>query len=144
MNDKLKSLGFQKVKSGKASNYITVDDLGLISFSGRLRRELNIKRTENCCIYFNPDEGVLAIHIGTFDRKKHQDLSITKIEPDNTIRARDELTAIHDDYRGFTFIPEEGLKNTFDQIEVEDFKEQPDPYSRMLLVTIKKEKTSFR
>jgi hypothetical protein len=42
-------------------------------------------------------------------------------------------------------MPEEGkAKINYEDIEVEKFTEPPDPYSRMVLVTIKKEKTSFR
>ena len=113
MNKKLKDLGFQTVKpeSGKSNTYINVSDLGVISLSGKLRRELSIKRSENCCIYFNPDDGILAIHIGTFNKKKNKELDITNISQDYTISAREELTHIEDEYPGYTFIPQENLKN---------------------------------
>lgn len=146
MNKKLKDLGFQTVKpeSGRSNVYINVSDLGVISLSGKLRRELSIKRTENCCIYFNPDEGILGLHIGTFNSKKHPQLDITNIAQDYTISARDELTHIQDEYPGYTFIPQENLNNSFDDIEIEYIKDPPDPYSRMILIHIQKEKTAFR
>lgn len=145
MNQRLKNLGFQSVKSPKSKAYITIDDVGFISFSGSLRRELSIKRTESCSIYFNPDEGLLAIHIGTFDVKKNQEMNILQVTSEQTIRAREELMAIQDQHPGYNLMPKEGHpKINYDDIEVEKFTEPPDPYSRMVLVAIKKEKTSFR
>ena len=145
MNQRLKNLGFQSVKSSKSKAYITIDDVGFISFSGSLRRELSIKRTESCSIYFNPDEGLLAIHIGTFDVKKNREMTILQITSEQTIRAREELMSIQDQHPGYNLMPKEGHpKISYEDIEVEKFTEPPDPYSRMVLVTIKKEKTSFR
>ena len=145
MNQRLKNLGFQSVKATKSKAYITIDDVGYIALSGSLRRELSIKRTESCSIYFNPDEGLLAIHIGTFDVKKNQEMTILQITSDYTIRAREELLAIQDQHPGYNLMPEEGkAKINYEDIEVEKFTDPPDPYSRMVLVTIKKEKTSFR
>ena len=89
MNQRLKNLGFQSVKATKSKAYITIDDVGYIAFSGNLRRELSIKRTESCSIYFNPDEGLLAIHIGTFDVKKNREMTILQITSEQTIRARE-------------------------------------------------------
>jgi hypothetical protein len=145
MNQKLKNLGFQSVKTVKSKAYISIDEVGYISFSSSLRRELSIKRTENCSIYFNPDEGILAIHIGTFDIKKNREMTILQISSEYTIRARNELLAIQEQHPGYNLIPEEGKpKINYEDIEVEKFTEPPDPYSRMVLVAIKKEKTSFR
>lgn len=51
----------------------------------------------------------------------------------------------NDQHPGYNLMPEEGkAKINYEDIEVEKFTEPPDPYSRMVLVTIKKEKTSFR
>ena len=142
--DKLKGMGFQAVKAGKSSKYISIDDLGVISFSGGLRRELANKQKENAVIYFNPDEGLLAIHIGTFDRKKNPDMSIISMGRDGEIRARDELLFIEDEHRGYELVPSEGKKNNFDNVEIEKVTEKPDPYSRMVLVTVKRGKVPFR
>lgn len=144
MNRKLKDLGFEAVKTGSQSKYIVVDDLGVITFSGSLRRELGIKRTESAVIYFNGSEGVLGIHVGTFDRKKNREMAIINISSEWTISAREELMAIEDEHRGYVLIAEEGRRNNFEDVEVEKFTEPPDPYSRMVLVTIKKERVSFR
>ena len=46
MNKRLAGLGFEAVKTGMGSRYIVVDDLGVITFSGSLRREVGIKRVE--------------------------------------------------------------------------------------------------
>ena len=72
-------------------------------------------------------------------------MTILQINPEQTIRAREELLAIQDQHPGYNLMPEEGkAKINYEDIEVEKFTEPPDPYSRMVLVTIKKEKTSFR
>ena len=147
MNERMKGLGFQSTKSSKGSDYITIDDLGVISFSGRLRRELGIKRTEMWCIYFNPDEGILAMHIGTFDIKKHKELAGIALHinrAETTVSAREQLLNIEDEHRGYSLVPLEGNKKTFNEVEVEQVTEQPDPYSRMVLVTIKRDKVPFR
>tara|TARA_B100000029_G_C17365279_1_gene884036 strand:+ start:129 stop:581 length:453 start_codon:yes stop_codon:yes gene_type:complete len=147
MNQKMKGLGFEAVRSGKGSNYITINDLGVISFSGRLRRELNIKRTESCCIYFNEEEGVLGLHIGTFNRKKNKEyegIALQINRADTTVRAREQLANIEDEYRGYRLIPSEGVSKKLEDVEVENVAEPPDPHSRMVLVTIKRDKVPFR
>ena len=118
MNRKLKDLGFEAVRVGSQSKYIVVDDLGVITFSGSLRRELGIKRRESAVIYFNGGEGVLGIHVGTFDRKKNRDMGIINISSEWTISAREELIAIEDEHRGYSLIAEEGRRNNFEDVEV--------------------------
>ena len=72
-------------------------------------------------------------------------MTILQISSEYTIRARNELLAIQEQHPGYNLIPEEGKpKINYEDIEVEKFTEPPDPYSRMVLVSIKKEKTSFR
>ncbi len=144
MNQKLKDLGFQEVKVGSSKDYISIDQYGSISFSGRLRRELSIKKTESASIYFNPDGGQLAIHIGRFDRKKNSDMLILNIEPDLTIRAKEELIAIEDEYAGYHLLPQGASTHSLEDVEIENVSLPPDPHSRMVLVGFKKDKIPFR
>ena len=144
MNQKLKDLGFQSVKVESSKDYISIDQYGVISFSGKLRRELSIKKTESASIYFNPDGGTLAIHIGRFDRKKNSDMLILTIDADKTIRAKEELAAIEDEYVGYHLLPQGASTHSLEDVEIENVSLPPDPHSRTVLVSLKKDRMPFR
>ena len=144
MSQKFKKLGFQSIKTTRTKSFVNIDEYGVISFSGQLRRDLSIKSKESAVLYFNPDEGLLAIHIGTFDRKKNKDMEIISIKSDKTISAKTQLQNIEDEYPNYTLLPQEGSKITLEDVEIENVNEKPDPYSRMIIMTLKREKLPFR
>ena len=96
MKHKIEKRGFKQVKKTAGSHHVYINQYGNITFSSSLIREITLRRTHNAILYYNEDENLLGIHVGTWDLKKDRDMDITIIQ-DEVIMAKDLIEHIEDD-----------------------------------------------
>ena len=140
MKHKIEKRGFKQVKKTAGSHHVYINQYGNITFSSSLIREITLRRTHNAILYYNEDENLLGIHVGTWDLKKDRDMDITIIQ-DEVIMAKDLIEHIEDDQEIKVF-PVNEEKRRLEVIEVENMERN----SKMILVELPKriQKRSFR
>lgn len=140
MKHKIEKRGFKQVKKTAGSHHVYINQYGNITFSSSLIREITLRRTHNAILYYNEDENLLGIHVGTWDLKKDRDMDITIIQ-DEVIMAKDLIEHIEDDQE-IKLFPVNEEKRRLEVIEVENMERN----SKMILVELPKrtQKRSFR
>ena len=140
MKHKIEKRGFKQVKKTAGSHHVYINQYGNITFSSSLIREITLRRTHNAILYYNEDENLLGIHVGTWDLKKDRDMDITTIQ-DEVIMAKDLIEHIEDDQE-IKLFPVNEEKRRLEVIEVENMERN----SKMILVELPKrtQKRSFR
>ena len=140
MKQKIEKRGFKQVKKTAGSHHVYINQYGNITFSSSLIREITLRRTHNAILYYNEDENLLGIHVGTWDLKKDRDMDITIIQ-DEVIMAKDLIEHIEDDQE-IKLFPVNEEKRRLEVIEVENMERN----SKMILVELPKrtQKRSFR
>ena len=140
MKHKIEKRGFKRVKKTAGSHHVYINQYGNITFSSSLIREITLRRTHNAILYYNEDENLLGIHVGTWDLKKDRDMDITIIQ-DEVIMAKDLIEHIEDDQE-IKLFPVNEEKRRLEVIEVENMERN----SKMILVELPKriQKRSFR
>ena len=140
MKHKIEKRGFKQVKKTAGSHHVYTNQYGNITFSSSLIREITLRRTHNAILYYNEDENLLGIHVGTWDLKKDRDMDITIIQ-DEVIMAKDLIEHIEDDQE-IKLFPVNEEKRRLEVIEVENMERN----SKMILVELPKriQKRSFR
>ncbi len=140
MKHKVEKMGFKSIKKTSGSLHIFINELGNIMLSSGLVRELSLRPTHNAVLYFNEDENMLGIHVGTWDLKKDRDMDISIIK-DNIILARELVEHIEDEQE-IKLYPEGEEKRRLEVIEIEDMERK----SKMVVVELPKRthKRSFR
>ena len=140
MKHKIEKRGFKQVKKTAGSHHVYINQYGNITFSSSLIREITLRRTHNAILYYNEDENLLGIHVGTWDLKKDRDMDITLIQ-DEVIMAKDLIEHIEDDQE-IKLFPVNEEKRRLEVIEVENMERN----SKMILVELPKriQKRSFR
>ena len=140
MKHKIEKRGFKQVKKTAGSHHVYINQYGNITYSSSLIREITLRRTHNAILYYNEDENLLGIHVGTWDLKKDRDMDITIIQ-DEVIMAKDLIEHIEDDQE-IKLFPVNEEKRRLEVIEVENMERN----SKMILVELPKrtQKRSFR